>query len=404
MLSTGAVAAAALSAAPRSAKAADTAITLPKLFAPSERESERMPTPRPPEKRVGFALVGLGRLSLDQLLPAFGATQRCRVAALVSGDADKARTVAAQYGVPATSVYDYKTFDRIRDDRGVDVVYVVLPNSLHAEYTIRAAAAGKHVLCEKPMANSVAECQSMVEACRRANKKLMVAYRMQYEPFNRDAIQRARSGVLGRLKAFVAFNTQNQGDPRQWRLKKALAGGGALPDVGIYCLNAARYLCGEEPIEVSALIHSTPNDPRFAEVEEQVDFTLRFPSGMTASCMTSYGAHSGKNYRLLGTDACLELDQAFAYHGQKMRMGRKLERSDQESVETPQIEAKNQFALEMDHFAACIEQNKRPHTPGEEGLQDMKIITALYQAGRSGSRITLPLVSTADAFRGPAPT
>jgi predicted dehydrogenase len=215
-------------------------VKLPKLFAPGERENGDMPAPLPWDKRIGFAIVGLGRLALDQILPAFAQSKLCKPVALVSGQPAKASKVAAQYNVDAKAIYDYQSFDKLRDDPAVDIVYIVLPNGMHAEYTVRAAHAGKHVLCEKPMANSVAECQQMIDACKAASKQLMIAYRLQYEPYNREIIRLARAGEIGKLKAFSATNGQNQGDPNQWRLKRALSGGGALPDVGIYCLNAAR--------------------------------------------------------------------------------------------------------------------------------------------------------------------
>ncbi len=386
------------------AETSPTPVKLPELLAATERESGDMPAPLPWEKRVGVAVVGLGRLSLEQILPAFAQSKLCRPVALVSGDAAKAGNVAAQYGVDAKSVYDYKSYDRLSDNAKVDVVYIVLPNGMHAEYTVRAAHAGKHVLCEKPMANSVAECQQMIDACKAANKQLMVAYRMQYEPYNREIIRLARAGEIGKLKAFSATNGQNQGDPKQWRLNRALAGGGALPDVGIYCLNAARYISGEEPVEVQAMQYSTPNDPRFAEVEEQVNFTLRFPSGLLASNITSYGVHDSKRFRVLGESGWVELDPAFPYTGQTMRIGRKREGSKIEDVAQPRLEAKNQFALELDHMATCVQKNQRPHTPGEEGMQDMRIIAAIYEAARTGNTVKLPAVGGVDAFRGPAPS
>jgi predicted dehydrogenase len=355
----------------------------------------------PMEKRVGFALVGLGKLSLGELLPAFALCKLARPAALVSGNRAKAEKVAKQYGIDAAHIYDYATFDRLRDDAAVQAVYVVLPNGMHAEYSIRAAQAGKHVLCEKPMAKSVAECQQMIDASQKAQKQLMIAYRMQYEPFNREAIRMARSGELGKLKNFLTSNGQLQKDPSEWRLKRALAGGGPLPDLGIYCLNAARYLSGEEPIEVSALQHSSPNDPRFREVEEQIDFTLRFPSGLLASCATSYSVHGSKGYRLLGDKAWVELDPAYPYRGQRMRISRG-DSGDEQLIE-PKLEAQNQFALELDHMAQCVLEGRRPHTPGEEGMQDMRLIAAIYAAADSGRSVTLPALERPDAFRGPLP-
>jgi predicted dehydrogenase len=382
------------------AAAAPNPTKLPKLLAPTENEPDPPPPPEPAGKRVGYAIVGLGHLALGEILPAFGESKHCRPAALVSGDRAKAAAVAAHYGIDPRHIYDYKTFDRLHDDPDVDVVYVVLPNGLHAEYTIRAAQAGKHILCEKPMANTVAECNQMIAACSKAQRKLMIAYRLQYEPYNREAIRLARSGELGKLKAFGARNGQTQGDPKQWRLKKALAGGGALVDLGIYCINAARYLSGEEPIEVAAFIHSTANDPRFTEVEEQVDFLMQFPSGMQAACSTSYGYHDSKRFRLSGEAAWLELDPAFPYRGQQLRIGRKPASGDGEAIETRVLAAKNHFALEMDHFARCVRENRRPHTPGEEGMQDMKIISALYEAAGSRRAVRLPAADRLDAFRG----
>ena len=376
-------------------------LKLPPLLAPSETEKNDAPEARPTEQRLGIAVVGLGRLSLQQILPAFGVSKACKVTALVTGDAAKGARVAAQYGVKPKSVLDYAHYDRLADLPDVQAVYVVLPNSMHAEYTVRAARAGKHVLCEKPMATTVGDCQHMIDACAEAKKLLMIAYRMQYEPYNRELIRLARSGALGKLKSLLASNGQAQGDPNQWRLKKALAGGGALPDVGIYCLNAARYISGEEPTEVQAMQYSTPNDPRFAEVEEQMNFTLRFPSGFTASCFTSYGCHDSKRYRVMGSLGWAELDPAFPYSGQAMRVARKRDNGETEDVVQPRLEAKNQFALELDHLADCVSHNRKPRTPGEEGLQDMRVIAALYQAAQSGSIVQLPQIPGVDPFRGP---
>jgi predicted dehydrogenase len=377
-------------------------LELPRLLAASEKESSEASAPLAPENRVGVALVGLGRLALEQVMPAFAESKLCRPIALVSGDRGKAGTVARRYGLPERNIFDYKSWNRLADNKDVQIVYILLPNGMHAEYSIRAAQAGKHVLCEKPMATSVEDCQAMIDASDKARKLLMVAYRLQYEPYNREVIRSARSGELGKLKSFIASNGQAQGDPNQWRLKKSLAGGGALPDVGIYCLNAARYISGEEPNAVSAFVHSTPNDARFREVEEQVNFTLRFPSGFLASSTTSYGYHDAKFFRVLGSSGWAELDPAFPYRGQRLRVGRKLEGRDAEQIEERKLEPKNHFALEMDHLASCVLGNKRPRTPGQEGLQDMRVIAAIYRAAESGGTVKLPEITELDAFRGPA--
>ena len=217
-------------------------VELPPLHAESEAGGP-IPNVEPPAKRLGVAVVGLGHFALEQILPGFGQAKSVRLTALVSGHREKALAVAAQHGVPGNSVYDYAAFDTIRDNPAVDIVYVVLPNAMHEEFVLRAARAGKHVLCEKPMAATVAEAERMVAGCAAAKVRLMVAYRMQYEATQRAAIAMARGGEIGALRLMQAVNGQND-VPGQWRQVKALAGGGSLPDVGIYCFNAARFLTG----------------------------------------------------------------------------------------------------------------------------------------------------------------
>jgi predicted dehydrogenase len=322
--------------------------------------------------------------------------------ALVSGDAAKAATVASQYGIDSKNIYDYTTYDRMADNKAIDAVYIILPNGMHHEFTIRAARAGKHVLCEKPMANSARECEEMIDACRKANRKLMVAYRIQYEPHNRTLMKWIRDKQYGKVKLLELFNGQHIGDPAQWRLNKKLAGGGSLPDVGIYCLNTCRFLLGEEPDAVFGNIYSTPGDARFKEVEESVAFQLHFPSGIMANCMTSYGVHMSRRYRAF-TDkgTWLGMDPAYGYSGIKMELSQAKEKLEWRAQ--PSMMEKNQFALEMDHFSQCITENTLPYTPGEEGLQDMKIIEAIYRSAREGKLITLDKIDKNDAFRGNPP-
>ena len=191
-----------------------------------QAEAEFYPAPTNPRKRIGYAIVGLGHLALTDVMPAFGACKDSRPVALVSGDAKKAGIVAEQYGIDPKNIYNYQNFDRIADNKEIEAVYIILPNSMHHEYTIRAAKAGKHVLCEKPMANTVKECEEMIEACRKADRKLMIAYRIQYEPYNRIVQGWVRSKEYGNVKLIELYNGQNIGDPTQWRLKRSLAGGG----------------------------------------------------------------------------------------------------------------------------------------------------------------------------------
>lgn len=334
-------------------------------------------------KTVGFALVGIGNLSMGQLLPAFAHCQHARPVALVSGHPEKAKEQAAKYGIDPKSIYDYDNFDSIKDNPAIDVVYIVLPNGMHAEYAIRAAQADKHVLCEKPMANTPAECQAMIDACREAKRKLMIAYRLQYEPVTLKAIELARSPeAVGAIKQVTAEGGFNIGDPTQWRLNRKLAGGGSLMDIGIYALQAARYLSGEEPTEVTAMSYSTPNDPRFKEVEETVAFDLRFKSGAIGSCLSSYGFGCNR-FRVYGTAGQIQSEPFLSYQGNRLWKG-----NDRQG-DGLTIAPGNHFALEMDHFAQCALEDKTPKTPGEEGLRDVKVITAIYEAAKSGATVKL---------------
>ncbi len=377
-------------------------IELKPLADKTEKPEEPFPAPQEPGKRVGFALVGLGNLTLGELLPAFGSCQYAKVTALVSGNPEKAKKVARQYGIPEKSIYNYQNFDNIKNNPDVQVVYIVLPNSMHEEFTIRSAKAGKHVLCEKPMSVNSQSAQRMIEACEQAGKKLMIAYRIQYEPNNKKAKEWTRSQKMGKVKLINSNNTQNQGDPGQWRLKRALAGSGALPDIGIYCLNTIRYLLGEEPIKVTGTVYSTPNDPRFKEVDETVLFQLQFPSGVLAQCSTSYGVHDSQWYRCYADKGgYFGLDPAFAYKGLQID-GSQVQEEMEVKLKSSAGE-KNQFALEMDHMALCVVNDKKPFTPGEEGLQDHIIMEAIYESAKTGKPVTLKKIDKLDAFRGTPP-
>jgi predicted dehydrogenase len=340
------------------------------LAAPLLRAAQsRATAPDPPGKKLGWAVVGLGSLSIHQILPAFAGCEKSRVTALVSGHPDKAQKLALRYGVDANHIYNYENYDSIQKDPEVDVIYIVLPNGMHAEYTIRGLQAGKHVLCEKPMANTPADCQKMIDASRAANRKLMVAYRCRYE--------------LGPTQTILTNAGWHIDNPDQWRLKKDLAGGGSLMDIGIYALNAARYLSGEEPAEVNAMMYSTPGDPRFKEVEENINFQLRFPSGVLALCSSSYGYYHQSHFRLLGTTGLLELDPATWYSGLRLRVQHGT------VLEERELPVVDHFAAEMDHLSGCVMENKEPLTPGEEGLRDVKIMMAIYEAATAGKTVRL---------------
>ncbi len=347
------------------------ALTLPTSGSAFAQAAPTTSTGRP----IGYCVVGLGRISVDHFLPGLAATEHCRPTALVSGHPDKAKRIAARYGIPASSIYSYADYDRIRDNPAITAMYIGLPNSMHAEYTIRAARAGKHVLCEKPMAKSPSEAQSMIDACQTAGKKLMIAYRCQLEPTNLRAIETIRSGALGKLQLIESGNGFSI-QPGEWRLTRTLGGGGPLVDVGIYSLNACRYLTGEEPVEIKATTYTDRSDPRFQEVEENLAWTMRFPSGVVASCMTSYGANTDGYYRVFGSKGMLELSPAFGYEGIKMITRTAGKSTPYDSHEKDPAH----FTRQADYFADCILNNKPVKMSGEEGKRDLEWIAKIYSA------------------------
>jgi predicted dehydrogenase len=337
-------------------------------------------------KKIGYCVVGLGRISMNQFMPGVKISKDSKIVALVSGHRDKAERIADEYNVPHSAIYNYQNYDSIRDNPAIDAVYIALPNGMHAEYTIRAANAGKHVLCEKPMANSVKECEHMISACKQAGRKLMIAYRCQYEPTNLKAIELLRQGYAGKLQIMSSSNGFNI-HPGEWRLNKKMAGGGPLVDVGIYSIQAMRYLTGEEPISVEAYSSVIDHDGRFTEVEENLVWTFRFPSGVLAHCATSYGTNfTGGTARAIGSEGMLELNPAFGYQGLQLTGKSKGKSPIDVAFNNP---SPRQFATEADYFSDCILQNKEPKTNGEEGLRDERIITAIYKSCVEGKAVKL---------------
>jgi predicted dehydrogenase len=247
---------------------------------------------------------------------------------------------------------------------------------MHAEYTIRAANAGKHVLSEKPMATSVKDAEAMVAACRAANVKLFLAYRCQYEPTNLKAIELIRTGAIGKVQSIVSTNGFNI-KPGEWRLDKKLSGGGPLPDMGVYSLNACRYLTGEEPQHVEGYASVIDDDGRFKTVEENVNWTMKFPSGIVAACSTSYGANLGGGYRVFGSKGSITAEPAFGYQGIHMTVNIQGQTPMEFNAD---YKDPAQFAVEADEFARCIAENREPKTNGEEGLRDMKYMEAIYKS------------------------
>jgi len=325
---------------------------------------------------IGYCIVGLGRISLGHFMPGCLNSKKSRVVAVVSGHRDKAEQTAAKYKVDPASIYSYDNFDKIAENKAIDAVYIALPNSMHAEYTIRAAKAGKHVLCEKPMAVSVNESQAMINACRAAKTKLMIAYRCQYEPLNLKAIQLIKEGRLGAVQAIESANGFSI-RAGEWRLNKKLAGGGPLMDMGVYSLNACRYLTGEEPRYIEGFCSVIDRDGRFDEVEENVGWVMRFPSGIVASCNTTYGAPMDGYVRVHGSNGILQLQPAFSYEG--IRLTAKIK--GEPDIDMPATEKDPaQFTRQADYFADCVFNDEEPKSNGDEGLRDMKYMAEIYKS------------------------
>jgi len=343
------------------------------------------------EKKVGIALVGIGSLATGQLIPALRSiTKYCKCVAFVTGHREKNLPLAAKMGISPDHVYTYDNFDALKDNPEVDVVYVVLPNSMHMEYTIRAAKAGKHVLCEKPMANSVEDCQKMIDACKAANRKLMIGYRMHYEPLTLKLIDMTRNsdklGKIAHIEATCGSNRSNNRYEDVWRVQKPMAGGGALMDMGIYALQSVRYLSGEEPIEVNTTRFDPPDggdSGPFRDIERNIVFDLKFTSGMTATVTSAYDKSSNRT-QLSAEKGNLDLSPLMNYNGNHAYVTPK----GGERTEVPFIWAQH-FACELDDFAQCLLQNKQTRTPGEEGLRDIKIIMAAYESAKIGKPVTL---------------
>src|SRR5688572_15175028 len=320
--------------------------------------------------KLGVALVGIGDLAQSQVIPAIRRTGRCRLAGLVSGGSDKLRDLGGRFDVAENALYSYDDFDRIAENPDIDIVYILLPNAMHAEFAVRAAQAGKHVLCEKPLAVTVAEGEAMIAASRTAGKYLAVAYRLQYSPHHREMVRLARDQVYGPVQlvqANIGFGIED-GD---WRLKRKLAGGGVLLEQGVYAVQAARSLNGYPPVEVFA--HESKSDPkRYAEVEESAHWTMRFPDGAIAHCAASYSMRMNRLWAG-AAEGFFELEPAYTYDNLRGT-------SSGGKIDAAQV---NQFALQLDDFARCVQQEAPPElNSGEQGLHDLRIIQAIYQSIR----------------------
>jgi glucose-fructose oxidoreductase len=332
------------------------------------------------ESRVRYAVVGAGHIAQVAVLPAFRHARRnSELAAIVSGDGEKRRALSSRYRVPAV---DYGDFEAVLRDERVEAVYVALPNHLHCETTERAANAGVHVLCEKPMAVTVEECDRMLAATGRAGVKLMIAYRLHFEPATLKALEIVRSGKLGEPRLFAStFSMQVREDDVRVDAEK---GGGPLYDIGIYCIQAARMLLGAEPTEVRAMA-ARSDDPRFAEVPEAMAAQLRFPDQRLATFVCSFGAADVSEYRLVGTRGDLRVEPGYEYAEGLAHHLRVDGRS-----RTRRFPKQDQFAPELLHFSDAIRSGGEPEPSGIEGRVDVQIIEALRRSAASGEAVTLP--------------
>jgi predicted dehydrogenase len=335
-------------------------------------------------KRTGFAVVGLGRIAERAVLPAFKHSKKTRLIALVSGNERKAARLAKKFG--AGDFYSYDDYALCLNHPHVEAVYISTTNATHAEYTERAAAAGKHVLVEKPIATSVEDAQRMIEACRANNARLMVAYRKYFDPATLALRKLVKSGKLGRLKAihsaFTIFLPPGKKTP-DWHLDWRAAGGGSLMDVGIYCVNTVRWLIGRDPVE--AMAYAWTVDPqRFNEVEENIAFRLTFPEGLVLQATSSFGAAQGHFLHLHGERGWAALDPAFAWDEERRLFGKIGGRWFEK-----RFKPLDEFALELDAFADSIRRKRDPEPSGIEGLRDLVIIQAIYRSARENRPVPI---------------
>ena len=330
------------------------------------------------DKKLGIALVGLGNYSSRHLAPALLETHHVKLTGVVTGTPEKEKIWAEKYGIKASNIYNYENYDEIKNNPEIDVVYIVLPNSMHAEYSIRGAKAGKHVICEKPMANNAAECRAIIAACDEAGVKLQIGYRLLYEPNTIEMKRLCKSeehGAITAVETSNAFYARDDWD--NWRFRKDLAGGGPLMDMGVYCVHGVRQAMHAEPLAVTAQSFNTRTD-KFQDVEETLYWQMYFENGIVANCMTSYSARAG-HLLLHGQKASYKLEPAYGYGPIKLFV----------KNNEVQIPHTNHQAVQMDAFAKNILEDTPVVASGQEGLNDMKVIDAIYKAAESGARVSI---------------
>jgi predicted dehydrogenase len=331
-------------------------------------------------KVLRVAIMGLGSYG-TRVAEAMLSCNRAKLTGVISGTPSKIRDWQSKYNIPDKNCYNYENFDGVKNNPDIDAVYVITPNALHHDQVIRVAKAGKHVICEKPMALNAKEGQEMVDACKKAKVKLLVGYRMHFEPKTLEIIRMRKDGEFGKIMFFQGQTGFTIGDPTQWRLNKQLSGGGSMMDIGIYSVNGARYMVGEEPTWVSAQETKT-NPNKFKEgVDETIQFELGFPSGAVASCLSTYNMNYLDRFFLTGQKGFAELWPATGYGPIKGR-------TNKGELSQPHI---THQTVQMDEMAAIILDGNEPVVPvnGDEGVRDLRVIDAIYQAVKTGSRVAI---------------
>jgi len=325
------------------------------------------------DKPLRVAIMGLGGYA-NIVAKGMQECKMAKITGVISGTPSKIETWKQKYGISDKNTYSYETVSQLKNNPDIDLVYVITPNSLHHKHVLQIAAAGKHIICEKPVADNAKQAREMIAACEKAGVRFYIGYRLHFEPHTREVIRMREAGEFGKIMHVNNFAGFKIGDPTQWRLKKSLAGGGALMDVGVYSLNAARYCTGEEPIWVTA--QESKTDPvKFKEVDETITFQLGFPSGIIANCGCTYNFNHGERLHLMGEKGWAEMNPAFGYG--PIRGNTHLGPINQPDV--------NHQANQMDGIADCILNNKPdPNVTGHEGLKDMIVLDAVYESIRKG--------------------
>jgi predicted dehydrogenase len=328
------------------------------------------------------AIMGLGSYG-TRVAEAMQSCTKAKLVGVISGTPSKIKDWQSKYNITDKNCYNYENFDQVKNNPDIDAVYVITPNGLHHDEVIRVAKAGKHVICEKPMAVNAKEGQEMIDACKKANVKLLVGYRMHFEPKTLAIIRMRKDGELGKILFFQGLSGFTIGDPTQWRLNKQLSGGGSMMDIGIYSINGSRYMTGEEPIWVTA--EETKTDPvKFKEgVDETIQFQLGFPGGAVASCLSTYRMNNLDSFFLNGENGFAELQPSTGYGPIKGR-------TNKGELDFPHV---THQTVQMDEMAGIILHGKQPivAVDGEEALKDLKIIDAIYLATKTGKKVDLKL-------------